>query len=126
LRGPGTVLRLHIPVDDGFTDVLEYPRGAVALARPVKQLGRGIDESGGVLTLRKQRMGDELVEKTQVRHHAANSELPQGAMPARDGFLSRRRPGGHLHEKRVIRAGNDRAGVGGTGVQSHTESRWAA
>ena len=46
-----------------------------------------VDEARGVLAVREARMGDELVEEAQVGDHAADAELPQRAVHARDGFL---------------------------------------
>ncbi len=87
-----------------------------------EQLRRLVDEARGVVAAGEARMGDQLVEEPQVRHHAADAEFPQRAVHARDGLLRRRRPGRHLHQQRVVGARDDRAGVGGAGIQAHAEA----
>ena len=79
-------LHLRIAVDDDVADEVQDARGAVALLRPLEQLGRLVDELGGVVGRGELRMRDHLVEETQVGGHAADAELPQRAMHARDGL----------------------------------------
>jgi len=71
-------------------------------------------------------MRDELIQEAQVGDHAAHAELPQRTVHARDGFLRRGRPGGHLDQQRVVGARDDRAGVGGAGIQPDAEAGRAA
>ena len=71
-------------------------------------------------------MHDQLVEEAQVGRHAADAELPQRAVHARDRVLRRRRPRGHLHEQRVGTTRDDRAGVCGAGVEPDAEAGGAA
>ena len=91
-----------------------------------EQLRRLIDEARGVVAAREARMGDDLIEEAQVGRDAADAKFPQRAVHARDGFLRRRRPGSHLHQQRVVRAGDDRAGIGCSGVEPHAEAGRAA
>ena len=92
----------------------------------VEQLRRLVDELGGVFAAREARVRDQLIEKTQIRDDAANAEFPQRAVHARDGFLRRRRPRGHFHQQRIVRARDDRAGVGGARIQPDAEAGGAA
>src|SRR5450756_317552 len=124
--GARPLLRLDITVDDGLAYESENPRGAVPFARPDEQFRRAVNEPGGVLALREPRMGDELIQETQIRHHTAYPELPQRPMHTRNGFLWSRRPGGHLYEERIVGARDDGARVCGTGIQANAEPRGAA
>ncbi len=92
----------------------------------MKQLGRRVDEPGGVFTLCERRVRNELIQEAQVGYDAPDPEFPQRAMHARNGFFGGRRPGGDLHQQRVIGAGDDCAGVGSAGIQPHTKARGAA
>ena len=116
------VLGLGVAVDDDVADEGEDAAGAVALARPVQQRRRRLDEARGVVPAREAWMRDELIEEAQVRDHAADAEFRERAVHARDGLLRRGRPGSHLHQQRVIGARDDGAGVGGAGVQAHAEA----
>ena len=116
------VLGLGVAVDDDVADEGEDAAGAVALARPVQQRRRRLDEARGVVPAREARVRDELIEEAQVGDHAADAEFRERAVHARDGLLRRGRPGSHLHQQRVIGARDDRAGVGGAGVQTHAEA----
>jgi hypothetical protein len=88
----------------------------------VKQLRRLFDEARRVVTAGEARVRDELVEEAQVGDHAADAKLPQCAVHARDGLLGRRRPRRHLHQQRVVGAGDDRAAVGGAGIEPDAEA----
>ncbi len=88
----------------------------------LEQLGRLVDEPGRVVAAREARVHDDLVEEAQVRHHAADAELPQRAVHARDGLLRRGRPRRHLHQQRIVRARDDRAGVRRARIEAHAEA----
>src|SRR5580692_3297268 len=96
------------------------------LARSLEQLRALLDEARGVVAARELRVRDELIEEAQVTHHAADAELPQCPVHARDGLLRRRRPGGHLHQQRVVGTRDDGAGVGGAGIQTDAKACGAA
>ena len=78
---------LGIAVDDHIADEGQEPRRTVALSGNAEQLRRLVDELGGVVPAHESRVHDELIEKTQIRHHAADAELPERAMHACDGLL---------------------------------------
>ena len=124
--GPRAVLHFRIAVDDDLADERQDARGAIALARPAEQLRRLVDEARRVVALREARMRDDLIEEAQVGDDAADAELPQRAMHARDGLLRRRRPRRDLHQQRIVRARDDRAAVGGARIQPDAEARRAA
>ena len=119
-------LHFIVAVDDDLADEIQQPRRAIALAREAEQLGRLVDELRGVVRAGEARMHDQLIEKAQVRRHAAHAEFPQRAMHARDRVLRRRRPRRDLHEQRIIRRCDDRAGVCGAGVEPDAEAGRAA
>ena len=87
-----------------------------------EQFRRLVDEARGVVAADEARVRDHLVEEAQVGHHAADAELPQRAMHARDRLGRRRRPGRDLHQQRIVGAGDDCAGVGGARVEPHAEA----
>ena len=60
----------------GTVEFLQDAGGAVALARPLQQLGGLLDEAGGVVAASEARVGDELIEEAQVGDHPADTELP--------------------------------------------------
>ncbi len=115
-----------VAVDDDLADEVQQPRRAVALAREAEQLGRLVDELGRVVRAREARMHDQLVEEAQVGRDAANAELPERAMHAHDRVLRGLRPRGHLHEQRIVRRRDDRAGVRRAGIEPDAEAGRAA
>ena len=116
----------RIAVDDDLADEREDARGTVALLFPLEELGRLVDELGGVFGAGELRVRDDLVEEAQVRRHTANAELPQRAMHARDGFHRIRGPRGDLHQHGVIRARENRARVGRACIEANAEARGTA
>ncbi len=71
-------------------------------------------------------MADDVLEERQVRRHAADPELAQGALHPVDRLLRRWRPGGQLLQERIVEARDDRAGIGRAAVQADAEAGGAA
>ena len=67
-------------------------------------------------------MRDDRFEKGEVGRNTADAELAQCAIHPLDGFLGRRRPGGHLLEQRIVEAGDHRARIGGAAIKANAEA----
>ena len=72
--------------------------------------------------LRELRMRDDVFEEGQVGRHAADAELAQRAVHARDRLRGVRRPGGDLLQQRIVEARDDRAGIGRAAVEADAEA----
>src|SRR5690606_31049222 len=69
---------------------------------------------------------DDRFEKGEVRRHAADAELAERALHALDRLRWRRRPGRDLFQKRIVEAGDNRAGIGRAAVEADAEAGRAA
>ncbi len=102
LRRPGAALGLGMAVDGHIGNIGQKLGGAILPLDLLEQFRRRVDETGRIIVRLEFRMIDDRFQKGQVRRHAANAELAQGAIHAADCF-HRRRPGcRHLDQKRVV------------------------
>ena len=72
------------------------------------------------------RVVDQVFQELQVGGHAADAELAQRAVHARDGLGRGRRPGRHLDQQRVVVGRDHRAAIGRAGVEPDAEAGRAA
>ena len=107
-------------------DVVQELRRAVAAPDRGDQLRRLVDEARRVAHVAEARMRDDVLEEGEVGRDAADAELAERAVHARDRLLRRRRPGGDLLQQRIVEAGDDRAGIGGAAVEADAEAGRAA
>ena len=75
------------PLTRDVGDVGEELGGAVAALDRLEQLGRLVDEAGGVARRREHRMREDVFEEGEVGGDAADAELAQRPVHAGDGFL---------------------------------------
>ena len=71
-------------------------------------------------------MRDDVFEELQVGEQAANAKLAQRAIHAGRRLVGVVTPGRDLHQQRVVKRRNHRAGVGGSGVQPDPKAGGAA
>ena len=114
--------RLGMAVDGDVAQIVEELGGAVLTPDLAEQFRRRVDEPGRVGIVGESRVVDDRFQKGQVRGHAADAELAQGAGHARDCFLGRRRPGRHLLQQRIVVAGDDGARIGRAAVETDAEA----
>ena len=100
--------------------------GAVAATLAASQLRGLVDEARGVAVIAEFRMRDHLLQEGEVGGDAANPELTQRAVHARDGLLGRGAPGGDLFQQRIVEPGDHRAGISGAAVETDAEPHRAA
>src|SRR5882762_5488331 len=78
-------LYLWIAVDDHFAQVRQQPGRTVPPRRKTEQGRVLIEKPRGDLATLKVRVIDDILEKRNVRLHAADAEFPQGAIHALAG-----------------------------------------
>ncbi len=117
---------LGVTVDRDVGDVGEDLRRAVAAGVEVEELGRRVDELGGVGIVEEGRVLEQVLDEGDVGRDAADAELAERAVEAGDRHLGRRRPGGDLFEQRVVVAGDDGARIGGAAVEADAVAGGAA
>ena len=113
---------LGMAVDGDVGEIVEQLGGAVLALHRFEQRRRRIDELRGVAVVAELRVIDDRLEEGEVRRDAANAELAQRAVHARDRLLGRRRPSGYLLKQRVVETRDHRAGIGGAAVQPYAEA----
>ena len=125
--GRGAAARLGMAVDGHVGDdrSAAWSRGPARLTC-WNSSGVVVDEPGRVVVVAEARMVDDALEEGEVGRHAADAELAQRPVHARDRLLRRRRPGGDLLQQRVVEAGDDRARIGGAAVEPDAEAGGAA
>ena len=114
----GPVARLGMAVHGDVGDVGEHPGAAVAALGEAQQLGRRVDEAGGVLVRQEGGVLQQVLDEGDVGRHAADAELAQGAAEPGDRALRGLGVRGHLDEKRIVVAGDHPAGIGGAAVEA--------
>ena len=85
-------LHLRPAVDDHVAEVAQDLRRAVAPRLEAEQLRRVVDERRRRVAGDERRVADQVLEERDVRLHAADAELAQGAVHALDRFVERRAP----------------------------------
>jgi hypothetical protein len=118
----GLGMAVHRDVGDVGEDL---GRPVAALLEAV-ELGRVVDELGGVAEVEELRVLQQVLDEGDVGRDAADAELAQRPVDAGDRHLGRRRPGGDLFEQAVVVAGDHRAGIGGAAVEPDAEAGGAA
>ena len=125
--GARAAARLRMAVHRHVGDVVQELGRAVAALHRRDQLRRLVDEARRVAARREScGCADDVLEEGEVGRDAADAELAQRPVHARDRLLRRGRPGGHLLEQRIVEAGDDRAGIGGAAVEPDAEAGGAA
>ena len=104
-------------VDGDVGDVGQDLRRPVAARAEMEELGRRVDELGGVGIVEERRVLQQVLDEGDVGRDPADAELAQRPVQPRDRHLRRRRPGRHLLEQRVVVAGDHRPRIGGAAVE---------
>ena len=117
---------LGMAVDGDVGDVGQDLRRPVAAGGEVEELGRRVDELGGVGIVEEGRVLEQVLDEGDVGRDAADAELAQRPVEPGDRHLRRRRPGGDLLQQRIVVAGDDRAGIGGAAVEADAVAGGAA
>ncbi len=115
--------RLGVPVHGDVADEGQQLRRPVPPGREVEQLGRLVDELRVVGVVQEALVLQQVLHEGDVRRHAADAELPQRPVHARDGRLGRGRPGRDLLQQRIVVARDDRARIGRPPVEPDAEAR---
>ena len=121
--GCGAAGGLGMAVDGDVGDVGEDLGRSVAAGGEAEELGRGVDEPGGVGVVEKRRVLQQVLDEGDVGRDAADAELPERPVEPGDRHLRRRRPGGDLLEQAVVVAGDHGTGVGGAAVEPDAHAR---
>jgi hypothetical protein len=95
-------LRVRVAVDDDVAEEREQLGGAVTARLEREQFRRGVDERRGGLARLKLRVGDDVLEKWDVRLDAADTEFAQHALGAPHRNVVGLSAGDALHEHRVV------------------------
>src|SRR5690606_3672315 len=96
--------------------------GAILPLHLLEQFRRGVDETGRIIVRLELGMIDNRFKESEVRRHAANTELTQRAIHAANGFDWRRARGRDLDQKRVIIAGDERARICSSTIKTNAKT----
>ena len=113
---------MGVAVYGDFGEVGEGAGGAVAAFAEFEELGLGVDELGVRLAGAEGLVGDDVFEERDVRFHAADAELAEGAIHALAGHREIAAHGGELHEHGIVERRDDRTGIARGGVEAHAET----
>ena len=116
--GQGVALGLWMAVYGDVGDIGQHLGRTVAALLELEQLGRLVDEFGGVFIAQKRRMFQQVLDEGDVGADPAHPELAQSAVHPGDGHLGRRRLGGDLGQQAVVIARDDPARVSSATVEA--------
>src|SRR5690606_17826094 len=114
--------RLRMTVHRYVGEIIEQLGRAILALDLRKQFRRRVDEPRRIVIACKGRMADDCLKEGEVGGHAPNAEFAQRPDHAGDRLLRRWRPCRHLFQERIVVAGDDRAGIGGSAIQSDAEA----
>jgi hypothetical protein len=120
--GGAVAFGVGVAVYRDFREVGEGAGGAVAALAEFEKLRLRIDEFGVRLAGTEGFVGDDVFEERDVRFHAADAELAEGAIHALAGHREIAAHGGELHEHGIIERRDDRTGIARGGVEAHAET----
>ena len=117
-RGLGAACGFGMPVYRDIGDIGQDLGRPVAPFLEGEEVGRGVDEFGGIAVIQKGRMFQQVDDKLDVRRHAADAKLAQRPVHARNRLFRRLGMGGYLDQKAVIMAGDHAARIGRAAIQT--------
>ena len=121
--GFGLPRTVRVAVDDRRADVAQDPGRAIAARRVLHQLGRLVDERRVRLAGGERRVQEDVLQKGQVRLHAPDAELAQGADHLAACVVPLEPAGGDLGQQRVVVRRDARPDVTRAVVEADAQAR---
>ena len=112
-------LGLGIAVDDDITQKRQQLGGTVAARLEFEEFRGGVDQRGGGLSGTENGIGDDILQKRNIRFDTADPEFAQSPVHALQGQFKITAKSGDFDQQRIVKGRDDGTGVTHAAVQPH-------